>query len=110
MVVYRFAAFLTVAGAVGFGISSLIFPSGAAGPVFVAAGLFTIAGPLLFFCSVMIQVLVEYWQSEHPALGYAGPVAAAGPSSPAPDAWMPEGLLREPKGPMSPLRGRADER
>lgn len=110
MSVYRFAAFLTVAGACGFGISSLIFPSGAAGPVFVAAALCTIAGPLLFFCTVMIEVWLEYWASGHPVVRFAGSIPTAGPSSPAADHWTPEGLLREPKGPMSPLRGRGDER
>lgn len=110
MSIYRLAGFLTVAGAVGFGISSLIFPSGAAGPVFVAAALCTIAGPLLFFCAVMVQVLLEYWESGHPAVRFAGPIPSSGPSAPAADDWTPEGLLREPKGPMSPLRGRGDER
>jgi hypothetical protein len=110
MFIYRLAAFLTIAGGVGFAISSLIFPSGAAGPVFVAAALFTIAGPLLFFCVVMIQVMLEWFESGHPVAGYARPLAAAAPSGPAAEPWTPEGLLRQPKGPMSPLRGRGDER
>lgn len=110
MSVYRFAAFLTVAGACGFGISSLIFPSGAAGPVFVAAALCTTAGPLLFFCTVMIQVMLEYWESGHPMVRFAGSTATGPQMAPPPDDWTPEGLLREPKGPMSPLRGRGEER
>lgn len=110
MVMYRLAAFLTIAGAVGFGISSLTFPSGAAGAVFVAAALCTISGPLLFFCTVIVQVLLEYWQLGHPAVSYAGWSAAAAPAAPASDDWTPEGLLRQPKGPMSPSRGRSDER
>ena len=110
MVMYRIAAFLTIAGAAGFGISSLIFPSGAAGPVFVAAGLCTIAGPILFLCTVMMQVMLEYWESGRPAVHYAG-LAAATDVTPQIDAdWTPEGLLRTPKGPLSPLRGRGEER
>lgn len=108
MVIYRVAAFLTIAGAAGFGISSLIFPSGAAGPVFVAAALFTVAGPLLFFCTVMIQVMLEYWDSGHPSVRYAGSAAAMEAGPQADDDWTPEGLLRTPKGPLSPLRGRGE--
>lgn len=109
MVIYRTAAFLTIAGAVGFGISSLIFPSGAANAVFVAAALCTISGPLLFLCTVIIQVMLEYWEIGHPAAPYAAYPAAA-PAALASDDWTPEGLVRKPMGPMSPLRGRGDER
>jgi hypothetical protein len=103
------AATLTLVGALGLVISSLAHTSAASEPIFNAAAVCLVAGPLVFFSYVVIGLYVEFMHFERESVRVA-------PISPSPlaivgnepfDKWIPEGLRRQPKGPLGRITGRA---
>ena len=108
------AAMITLVGAVGFVISSLVSASAAGDPVFNSAAICIIVGPLVFFSYVIIGLCLEF------ASPYPKPEVRImrGPSLAVPEAalshaafaeGLPEGLRRERKGPLNPSTGRGDK-
>jgi hypothetical protein len=111
------AAIITLVGAVGFVISSLVngHASAAGGLVFNAAAICTVVGPLIFFSYVIIGLCIEFAitnQKPEVRVAVRGPpldVPTAPLSPVAVDEGLPEGLRRERKGPLNPSTGRAEK-
>jgi hypothetical protein len=109
------AAMVTLVGAVGLVISSLVSTSGAGDLVFNAAAICIVVGPLIFFSYVMIGLCLEFASTnQKPEVKIAGPVPSpdllvAPLSYVAFDEPLPEGLRRERKGPLNPSTGRASK-
>ena len=105
------AAIITLVGAAGFVISSLVHASAAANFIFNASAFCMVAGPLIFLCYVVIGLWLEFVSVNRiPAVrrvarGPSPDLAQPGPA--AMDEWIPEGLLREHKGPLNRSTGRA---
>jgi hypothetical protein len=110
-----FAAMITLVGAVGFAISSLVSASAAGDPVFNSAAICMIVGPLIFFSYVIIGLCLEFASTDpKPEVR----IAMRDPSLMVPEAALshaafaevlPEGLRRERKGPLNPRTGRGDK-
>lgn len=103
------AAGVTIVGVVGLVISSLAHASSAADLLFNAAAICIVVGPLIFFGYVIIGLFIEFMSiNKKPDVR----IAARGPSPEVPlglvasHEWIPEGLLRERKGPLDPSTGR----
>ena len=104
---------ITLVGAVGFVISSLVSASAAGDPVFNSAAICIIVGPLVFFSYVIIGLCMEFASTDpKPEVR----ITMRGPSLVVPEAALsyaavaeslPEGLRRERKGPLNPSTGRA---
>jgi hypothetical protein len=109
------AAMVTLVGAVGLVISSLVSASGAGDLVFNAAAICIVVGPLIFFSYVMIGLCLEFASSNQKpevkiaALGPSPDPLVAPLSYAAFDERLPEGLRRERKGPLNPSTGRASK-
>ncbi len=109
------AAMITLVGAVGFVISSLVSASAAGDPVFNSAAICIIAGPLIFFSYVIIGLCIEFAgtnQKPEVRIAVRGPLLAVPPaplSHVAVGEGLPEGLRRERKGPLNPSTGRGDK-
>jgi hypothetical protein len=107
------AAIITIIGAVGFVISSLVHASGAGNFIFNASAACMVAGPLIFLFYVIVGLFLEFLSINRipdvriTAGGPSPDVPAALPSQAAFDDWVPEGLLREHKGPLNRSTGRA---
>jgi hypothetical protein len=107
------AAIITIIGTVGFVISSLVHASGAGNFIFNASAVCMVVGPLIFLFYVVIGLFLEFLSINRvPDIGIAASgasraVPAAFPATAAFDDWVPEGLLREHKGPMNRSTGRA---
>jgi hypothetical protein len=106
------AAMVTLVGAVGLVISSLVSSSGAGDMVFNAAAICIVVGPLIFFSYVMIGLCLEFASTNKPEVKIAtlvpSPDLLVAPLSyVAFDERLPEGLRRERKGPLNPSTGRA---
>jgi hypothetical protein len=105
------AAVLTLVGALGLVISSLAHTSAVSEPIFNAAAVCLVAGPLVFFSYVVIGLCVEFMHFDREP--EPGRVASTPPSplatidNEAIDRWIPEGLRRKPKGPLGRISGRA---
>ena len=105
------AATLTLVGALGLVISSLAHTSAASEPIFNAAAICLVAGPLVFFSYVVSGLWVEFLH-----FGREPQPVSVAPTRPFPLAtvgnetfskWIPEGLRRQPKGPLGRSTGRA---
>jgi hypothetical protein len=109
------AAMVTLVGAVGFVISSLVPASGAGDLVFNLAAICIIAGPLIFFSYVIIGLCIEFAstnQKPEVRIAVHSPLLAVPPaplSHVAVGELLPEGLLRERKGPLNPSTGRGNK-
>jgi hypothetical protein len=104
------AATLTLVGALGLVISSLAHTSAASEPIFNAAAICLVAGPLVFFSYVVIGLCVEFAhfdQEPEPVRVASTPPSLASVDNEAIDRWIPEGLRRKPKGPLGRISGRA---
>jgi len=105
------AAIVTLVGVIGFVISSLLHASGAGDFLFNAAAICITIGPLIFFCYVIIGLCLEFAsisrKTEVRIAAHAPPVNV--PVAMPNLDWMPEGLRRERKGPLSPSTGRANK-
>jgi len=105
-------------------LAAIVFLGGAAGLVlsslapivgdgfFNFASICLIAGPLIFFCYVMVGLCLEFVAANRPpivARAFAGCQAVYAPATLSyfRDDKIPEGLLRERKGPLNPSSGRA---
>ena len=106
------AAAITIIGLVGFVVSSLVYPSTAGDLLFNAAAVCIVAGPLIFLSYVVIGLCIEFVRVNRKS---EVSVAARAPSRDALEVplsrigsyvWIPEGLLRERKGPLNPATGR----
>ena len=113
MFIYIVAAIVTLTGAVGFVLSSLIHASAAADFIFNAAAFCLLAGPLVFFSYVVIGMCMEFARiNRKPVVMIVAPapsfvVPAVLPRHALFNESLPEGLRRAPKGPMNPSTGRA---
>jgi hypothetical protein len=105
------AAAITIIGLVGFVVSSLFHWSTAGDLLFNAAAACIVAGPLIFFWYVIIGLCIEFIsvdRKSNVSIAVRGP----SPDVAAPHArivsqvWIPEGLLRDRKGPLNPATGR----
>ena len=109
------ASMVTFVGAIGFVISSFVSASAAGDLVFNAAAICIIAGPLIFFSYVIIGLCIEFAgtnQKPEVKIAVRGPLLAVPPaplSHVAVGEGLPEGLLRERKGPLNPSTGRGDK-
>lgn len=105
------AGTLTLVGALGLVISSLAHTSAASEPLFNAAAFCLIAGPLVFFSYVVIGLWVEFVHFDREpqpvSVAPARPFPLATASNETFDKWIPEGLRRQPKGPLGRSTGRA---
>lgn len=105
------AATLTLVGALGLVISSLAHTSAASEPIFNAAAICLVAGPLVFFSYVVIGLCVEFVrfdrEPEPLSVAPAPPSPLATVGNEAFGKWIPEGLRRQPKGPLGRNTGRA---
>jgi hypothetical protein len=104
------AATLTLVGALGLVISSLAHTSAASEPIFNAAAICLVAGPLVFFSYVVIGLCVEFVhfdQEPEPVRVASTPPPLASVDNETIDRWIPEGLRRKPKGPSGRISGRA---
>jgi len=106
------AAAITIIGLVGFVVSSLVYPSTAGDLLFNAAAVCIVAGPLIFFSYVVIGLCIEFVSVNRKS---DMSIAARAPPRDALEVplsrigsyvWIPEGLLRERKGPLNPATGR----
>jgi len=106
------AAAITIIGLVGFVVSSLAYSSTAGDLLFNAAAVCIVAGPLIFFSYVVIGLCIEFVSVNRKS---DVTIAARAPSRDAlavplsriaSHVWIPEGLLRERKGPLNPATGR----
>jgi hypothetical protein len=106
------AAAITTIGLVGFVVSSLIYSSTAGDLIFNAAAVCMAAGPLIFFSYVVVGLCIEFVRVNRKS---DVSIAARAPSRDplevrlshiASQVWVPEGLLRERKGPLNPATGR----
>ena len=104
------AALITLLGGAGLVISSLA-------PALVGDGIFNfsaaclVAGPLIFFCYVMIGLYLEFVDTNWPSgvrIVAQTPYASEPSPGLSPYDAPPEGLRRERKGPMNPSSGRAN--
>ena len=105
------AAALTSVGAFGLVISSLAHTSAASEPIFNAAAICLVTGPLVFFGYVVVGLCIEFTRFERiPQLVTVSQPPAFSPApaaTPASDKWIPEGLRRERRGPLGRITGRA---
>ena len=106
------AAIVTLVGVIGFVISSLLHASGAGDFLFNAAAICITIGPLIFFCYVIIGLCLEFAsitrKTEVRIAAHVPPVNVP-VGMPSHFDWMPEGMRRERKGPLSPSTGRANK-
>jgi hypothetical protein len=109
------AAIVTLVGGLGFLISSLAHASGAGDFIFNASAAFMVAGPLIFLGYVFIGLCLEFINLDRPpevqrtaGVPLVEP-AVAGPGPAVFEDWIPEGLLREHKGPLNRRTGRASK-
>lgn len=111
------AAIITFTGFAGFVISSLVssftHAPAASDVIFNTSAVFLVAGPLAFFGYVILGMGLEFIRINRPPKVRA---AAPAPSVIVPavlprhvpfEQSLPEGLRRQPKGPMNPGTGRA---
>jgi hypothetical protein len=109
------AAMVTLVGAVGFVVSSLVSASTAGDLVFNVAATCIIAGPLIFFSYVIIGLCIEFasaGQKPEVRIAVRGPLLAVPPALLSRVAFgegLPEGLRRERKGPLNPSTGRGNK-
>ena len=107
------AAIVTLLGAAGLVLSSLA-------PALVGDGIFNfsavclVAGPVMFFCYVMIGLYMEFVETNWPSAvrivaHTRSPYASEAPPGLSAYDASPEGLRRERKGPMNPSSGRASK-
>jgi len=96
-------------GVVGLVISSLAHASSVADWFFNASTVCLVVGPFIFFVYVIIGLCVEFVSiNQKPDIR----TVARSPSLEVPlgcvgaHEWIPEGLLRERKGPLNPSTGR----
>ncbi|HEY6024787.1 MAG TPA: hypothetical protein VIV34_11515 [Pseudolabrys sp.] len=107
------ATAVTLLGAAGLVVSSLVHASWAGDFVFNFAAVCLVAGPLLFFVYVIIGLCIEFVQtSQNPegrtvARGSLRKVSAEPLVRAAYYDALPEGLRRERMGPLNPSTGRA---
>ena len=104
-------AVITALGGIAFALLSLFSPSPAGDFFFFTSAVVFLAGPMMFLGYVLLALLAEFW-SLHVAAASGASYAFAAPASEetvVQAAWTPEGLLRTPKGPLSPSRGRSDQ-
>lgn len=106
-----FALGLTVLGAAGFSMLSVLHLGAAADPLFYTAAACFALGPLTFLAYVGLTLLIEFLHSEgvvgprYAQLSSVSARAAFPPYRPA--AWVPEGLRHPRQGALSRSRGRA---
>ncbi|HXD46771.1 MAG TPA: hypothetical protein VN655_16715 [Pseudolabrys sp.] len=105
------SAGVTVAGGLAFALLSMFSPHPAGDFFFFTSAVVFLAGPVMFLAYVLAVLAVEFFSLQARA-GAAGAgslaIAMPAPAGPViPAAWVPEGLLRTPNGPMSPTSGRA---
>jgi hypothetical protein len=109
------AAIVTLVGAAGFVLSSLVHASAAGNFIFNASAFCMVAGPLIFLCYVFIGLCLEFIninripEVRRAARGPSPDDPVAQPGHAAFDDWIPEGLLREHKGPLNRSTGRASK-
>lgn len=104
-----FSAIVTVAGGFAFAMLSVFSPHPAGDFFFFTSAVVFLAGPVMFLAYVLAMLAVEFFTSDRSA-GVGATLASAMPAAAAPviqAAWVPEGLMRSPKGPLSPTKGRA---
>ena len=103
------AASVTAVGVLGLVASSFGHASAAGDYLFDVATVCIIAGPLIFFSYVLVGLGLEFAAVNRPLAPpkmavLHQPIPALWPG----DAhWVPEGLLRQRKGPLNPSTGRA---
>ena len=106
------AAILTLVGAFNLVVSSFV-GTGTVGDFFFSTATFClIVGPIIFLSYVVIGLWIEFVavnrkpevvaQRRAPSFDSAG----APPVSTKRDEWIPEGLRRQRRGPLSPIYGR----
>ena len=104
-------AALTLAGALGLVLSSLAHTTPASEPIFNAAAICLVTGPIVFFSYVIIGLCLEFKSiNRKPEVTTVPrPVSPPMPSLGEVkfDQWIPEGLRRERKGPLGRIVGRA---
>jgi hypothetical protein len=113
MLASMIALIVTLVGAAGFLIISLVHASAGYHFIFLAAAACVLIGPLIFLAYVVIGLCMEFAStSQRPvvkAVARRPPsdVAAASYGHASFDEGVPEGLRRERKGPLNRSSGRA---
>ena len=108
------AAALTLVGIFGLVISSLAHTFAASEPIFNISAICLVAGPLVFFSYVVTGLCIDFAHfGREPEPVRVAPVAQpplALIGNETFDKWIPEGLRRQPKGPLGRITGRASFR
>ncbi len=115
MSIPKIAVIVTLIGAVGLVLSSLVHASAVDDFVFNAAAVCLVGGPLIFFGYVFTGLCIDVAHADRiPEVRIAALVpSAAVPVVPRSavtfDEWVPQGLRRGRKGPLNRSTGRANK-
>jgi hypothetical protein len=112
MLAAKIAVIVTLIGAAGFLIMSLVHASAGYHFIFLAAAACVLIGPLIFLGYVVVGLCLEFASTSRisavkAVAGRAPSDVAAAPYGHAGSEDLPEGLRRERKGPLNRSSGRA---